>query len=77
MTKSITLQLPIEFISDDLISAIESISGRNKGPHKLKLQIFHRDEEVVLGLLSKAYNVKVDGDFIEEISRLGIKYKLN
>jgi DNA polymerase III subunit alpha len=77
MTKWITLQIPVEFISEELISGIESLCKHNKGTHKLKLQVYHRDEEVVLGLLSKAYNVKVDGEFIDQISKFGIKYKLN
>ncbi len=77
MTTSITLLIPVGFISEELIANIESICKYHKGSHKLKLQIYHKDEEVVLGLLSKAFFVKVDSQFIEKISKLGLKYKLN
>jgi DNA polymerase-3 subunit alpha len=77
MTESITLQMSIERVNDDLISRIDAVCQRHGGSHKLKLQIYDKTEDVLLSLVSSAKRVNADSHFIEEIGALGIKYKLN
>jgi DNA polymerase-3 subunit alpha len=77
MTESITLQMSVEKVSPSLISQIDAVCQRHGGSHKLKLQIFDKQEDILLSLVSSARRVKADSHFIEEIAALGIKYKLN
>jgi DNA polymerase-3 subunit alpha len=77
MTESITLKIPVTSITQEVISKIETICGKHKGAHKLKLQIYDREDEMLLSLVSKAKRVKADQALIEKLSDLGVKYKLN
>lgn len=77
LTQSITLQVPVELISDDVIARIDDVCLKHKGSHKLKLQVYDPHDEVLLSLVSKAHRVCADSAFIADLSDLGIKYKLN
>jgi DNA polymerase-3 subunit alpha len=77
MTESITLQIPVENLDDSLVQQIDSICNTNKGSHKLKLQVYDREEDVMLNLVSRKCRVKANGEFVEKLSKLGVKYKLN
>jgi DNA polymerase-3 subunit alpha len=77
MTESITLQMPVETLSTELISEIDAVCQRHGGSHKLKLQIYDREEDILLSLISSGRRVNADSRFIREIGTLGIKYKLN
>jgi DNA polymerase-3 subunit alpha len=77
MTESITLQMPVEKVDADFISTLDEVCQRHGGSHKLKLQIFDRDDDILLSLVSSGRRVNADSHFIEEIGALGVKYKLN
>ena len=77
MTESITLKLPVDQVTQEVIDRIDAVCTRHKGSHKLKLQIFAKEEEVLLNLVSKAHRVRADSTFIEDLAEIGIRYKLN
>ena len=77
MTESITLQLPVDQVTEEVIEKIDACCANHKGSHKLKLQIFAKEDEVLLNLVSKAHRVRADSTFIVDLSEIGIKYKLN
>lgn len=76
MTKSITLQVPIEGITQNLIDELNK-AATPEGPHKLKLLIVDKKRDVDLELSGVERNVTVDTDLIDLISRWGMPYKLN
>ena len=76
MTKSITLQVPIEGITQNLIDELNKAASP-EGPHKLKLLIVDKKRDVDLELSGVERNVTVDTDLIDLISRWGMPYKLN
>ena len=76
LTKSITLQVPIQGITDKMISELDKIS-HTTGQHQLKLLVVDRENDVELELVGIDLNVNVDTLFIDQISRLGLPYKLN
>ncbi len=77
MTESITLRMPVEKISPEFIARIDEVCQRHGGSHKLKLQIFDREDDILLSLVANGRRVHADSGFITEIGALGIKYKLN
>ena len=77
MTQSITLKIPVEKLSGDVVESINNLCTENKGAHKLKLQVYDREDDVLLSLVSRSHRVKVTSEFVDMISRMGIKYSLN
>ena len=77
MTESITLTIPVDEVSEDIIEGIGDVCKKYKGSHKLKMQIYDGDNDVLLSLVSRAYKVKADSHFIDALAEIGIKYRLN
>ena len=77
MTESITLKLPIENISENLIDEIEMICKTRKGKHKLKMVLLDKQNQLSLNLIAQQQKVNADSEFIDELDRIGIGYKVN
>ncbi len=76
LTKSITLQIPVENITKSLISELNSISDP-KGQHRFKLMIVDSSNSVELELVGNERKVNVDTSLIDRIGKLGLPYRLN
>ena len=77
MTKSITIQVPIKAINQNMISELQTICDVQEGSHKLKLQVIDQNEDVKIYFLNDKKLIQVDSSFIDRLSRLGLAYKLN
>ncbi len=77
MTESITLKLPIQQITGDLIDEIEDICKHSKGKLPLKIEVLEPENQIKLKLRSVSRKVNVDGEMIAKLDRIGVKYKLN
>ncbi len=77
LTKSITLKLSIDQLDQFLLDRLDRICEQHKGRHKLRLQVYDREDDFILGLISKTNRVKAASSLIEDLDALGIKYKLN
>jgi len=77
LTQSVTLQLPLEAISDELIEEMDAICLRHKGPHKFRVVIVDQSNRLTLSLASMKRKVHADNDFIQEFERMGLTCKLN
>ncbi|WP_235296693.1 DNA polymerase III subunit alpha [Portibacter marinus] len=77
MTKFITVLMPAKFVNQALIEDFSSLCTTHKGDHKLKMVLIDRKSEVKLNLMSNQYKVNVDHEFVAELDRMNIKYKLN
>jgi DNA polymerase-3 subunit alpha len=76
LTKGITLRLPIDRISSETVDALEQLCTKRKGPHQLRMVLLDRQSRIKLPLASKSYKVQADNDFANELSRLGLEYKI-
>jgi DNA polymerase-3 subunit alpha len=76
LTKGITLRLPIDRISAETVQALEQLCAQRKGPHQLRMVLLDRKSRMKLSLASKSYKVQADNDFANELSRLGLEYKI-
>ncbi len=77
MTESITLKLPIDLLSDSLIDEIDLLCKNNKGKHKLKMVFLDRTNKTSLKTVSSGCKVNADNDFVAELDRMGIGYRVN
>ena len=77
LTDSITLKLPIENISENLIDEIEMLCKTKKGKHKLKMVILDRQNQLSINLIAQQQKVEADSEFIDELERIGVPYKVN
>lgn len=77
MTESVTLNVPVEIISNELIDHIDALCKNRKGKHKLKMTLVDNQNQLSLNLIANGQKVNADSEFIEELERLGVSYKLN
>jgi DNA polymerase-3 subunit alpha len=77
LTKSITVKISIDQLDQFLLDSLDRICDEHKGRHKLKLQVYDREDDFILGLISKSNKVNAASAFIENLDALGVKYKLN
>jgi DNA polymerase-3 subunit alpha len=77
MTESITLKLPLERISADIINDLDGLCRTHVGPHKFKVEILDHASKTKVNMVSLDRKVNADNDFIRELGRLGLEYVLN
>ena len=77
MTQSITVMIPIEQISHQLIEDLDAICKKNKGKHRLKIHFLDKTNKQTLHLTSAERKVQVNDTFIHEIEQMDLRYKLN
>ena len=77
LTESITIQIPIEQITEGLISNLELLCKNHKGKHKLKVNFIDSVNRQTLNLFSPERKVHVDTDFVAALDKEGLTYKVN
>ena len=77
LTESITLQVPIEQVTERMISNLENLCKKYKGKHKLKVNLIDKVNRQTLNLFSSDKKVNVDSEFIAAVEKEGLEYKLN
>jgi len=76
LTKSITLRVPIDDITDRLIEELNNVSDP-QGQHKFKILVVDPESNTELDLVGADRHVTVDTSLLDVITRLGLPYKLN
>ena len=76
MTTGITLTLPLEQLSSELVGQLDELCTRRHGQHRLRMVLLDKQQRIKLGLAAKERRVHADNDFAQELERLGVKYKL-
>ncbi len=77
MTESITLMIPIETITTELMQSLEQLFDAHKGKHRLKMVLQDGINRMTLPLYSLDCKVNVDSDFVGLLQARGVAYKVN
>jgi DNA polymerase III subunit alpha len=77
LTESITIQIPIEKITEGMISNLELLCKNHKGKHKLKINFIDSTNRQTLNLFSPERKVNVDSEFVAALDKEGLSYKVN
>ncbi len=79
LCKKITITLPLKDITENTIKNLQHIFALNQGSQNLKFIVFDEDKEdkTTLEMPSRGIKVKVSNDFLTELDKQFIHYKLN
>ncbi|WP_316793578.1 DNA polymerase III subunit alpha [Pedobacter frigoris] len=82
LAKSVTIQVPIERITDDFMSQIHAILEDNKATTdiqncQLLFEIYDREQNVNIKMPSKSLKINPCNDLLEQLETLNVNPKLN
>lgn len=77
LTKSITVQIPVNQLSSAMLEKLEQICADHAGEHGFKIQLIDQEQDITLDLLSQNQKVSADHEFVQKLEALMLKYKLN
>ncbi len=76
-TTSVTLKIPVENLSIDLINSIEKICAAHKGRQTLHMELIDRQNKEKMAFTSKGKMVTVGNEFLSELEMLGVDCSVN
>jgi DNA polymerase III alpha subunit len=76
-TTSITLRIPLETLSADLIDRIDKLCAAHKGKHTLRMELIDFTNKEKMAFVSQARKVNVDNDFIAAMTVMGVECGVN
>ena len=76
-TASVTLRIPVENLSADLIDRIEKLCAAHKGKHTLRMELVDRQNKEKIPFTSMAKKVTVGNEFLAAMELLGVECGVN
>jgi DNA polymerase-3 subunit alpha len=76
-TESVTLKIPVEKISADLIEQIDKICAAHKGKHTLRVELIDFQNKEKLPFIAQARKVTVGNAFLSALEVLGVECGVN
>jgi DNA polymerase III subunit alpha len=78
MVKSISIIVPVQLITDDLILVIKDHAENSKGKAELKFKVIDRENNMIVEMYSRTLKVDITPEFIQSLRRYeDIDFKLN
>ena len=77
LTESITLKLPLDRLTEEVVNQIDTLCQKHKGKHRLRMILLDRTNRMRLDMVSKERKVNADNDFINALDKMGVTYKVN
>ncbi len=77
LCKKITVQIPLENINELNIKSFEKVLKSSKGKQSLNFTIWDAKEKIELNVPSRNTKVKVTSEFLNELEKNQVNYKLN
>ncbi|MDN3642141.1 DNA polymerase III subunit alpha [Lutimonas halocynthiae] len=77
MAKKITLNLPIEHISEKAVTDIESVFKNHPGSQHLHFMIIDREEKLKLNMPSRSSKINITKELLDELNEKEWSFKLN
>ncbi len=76
LTSAIVLKMPLEELTEAKVVQLDDLCQRFQGDAKLRMVFYDREDDSKLKMFSLKRTVQPDTDFVKEIERMGIKYRL-
>jgi len=76
-TQSVTLKIPVERISADLIERIEKLCSAHKGKHTLRMELIDFQNKERMAFTSLGKKVNVGNEFLVAMEGLGVECGVN
>ncbi len=77
LTESITLKITLDTITEAFIRELDKLCKKYNGQHDLKFVFLDRTNKESLSCIAKEMKVNAGSDFVLELEKMGIGYKLN
>ncbi len=77
LTESITLRLPLESITDEIIQKIEELCKTHKGQHRLKMEFIDKTNRLKLPMIAKEQRVDATNGFTAALEKMGVEFSIN
>ena len=76
-TESVTLKIPLDKVSPELIEQIDKLCVAHKGKHTLKMELMDYANKEKLPFVSQTKKVNVGNDFLAAMELLGVDCGVN
>ncbi len=76
-TKKLTIQIPIEEVSEEKINYLKEIVKLHKGDKHLQFVIYEVENKVKLTMPSRKHKVNISNELLEELEKEQVRFKLN
>ncbi len=77
IVSSVAMDISLDQLDDDFLRKFVSLIEKRKGDHRLKINVHDKEERLSLPMYSKTTKVNVDGEFIDELEKLKVSFKLS
>lgn len=77
MTESITVNIPVEKITHEFIQQLDALCQQHQGQHRLRMKLLDSTNRLALDMFAKDRRIHANNDFIMELARMGLDYRLN
>ncbi|MFN8288090.1 MAG: DNA polymerase III subunit alpha [Chitinophagales bacterium] len=77
LTKSLTLELGLAEVSDNLLSELQTLIAKYPGKLKLRFKIRDEEEGIMLGMNASNSSIELSNDLLKELDTMHIPYSLN
>ncbi|AUC13965.1 DNA polymerase III subunit alpha [Tenacibaculum sp. SZ-18] len=77
MCKKITIKMPLSDVKEDTIKNLQHLFVTNSGKHGLRFVIYDVEEKLELDVPSRTTKIKITNEFLAELDKQHINYKLN
>ncbi len=77
MLKSVSVILPLDFITDDWVNELNTRAEANKGNTTLRFKIIDPETNHVVEMFSRKQRVNLSQEFIDYLESLDVEFKLN
>ena len=77
LTKSITLEVPISTLNNNITNSLSALISEKNGNHLLKLLVKDDENLAEVTFIAQQGKVNITSEFIDEIEKIGLRYKIN
>lgn len=77
MCKKITIQIPIEEVTENRINNLQQLLATNPGKQSLYFTIWDKKEKIELNLPSRTPKIKITNELLSKLEKEQIAFKLN
>jgi len=77
MTQSITLKLPMDQLTQEVVDRIDHLCREHQGPHRLRVEFIDRSNRLKLSMVAKEKKVNAANGLIVALEKMGLRYSIN
>ncbi|MDG2450449.1 MAG: DNA polymerase III subunit alpha, partial [Saprospiraceae bacterium] len=77
LTKSITLEMPLLNLNNKITESLSALISERNGNHQLKILVTDDQKLADVTFIAQEGKVNITSEFIDEIEKIGLRYKIN